>query len=699
MESLLWVVSFLIVILYAIISIYLHKKLKESINKKKYAENIVALICLCGAVTTLLYIMQSFQRVYLNDAVKSGIIFLIIMEILFASLELIRVKKQANKQTLEDEADEKSEAISVERPVESYANRVKRIICPFIYIGFVGCFSSVYEIYYSNIEEWSFTDRAVLVPALFSCCLIILIGFILAALLKGKSLNRLSLVLSSICVLSYLQYVILNGKLFIRGSYLESGWLILIINCIVWTVGIAFSLLIKVDDGRVKLSSYLVVFLLLIQIPVVPTLFVKYQMSKDTSAKEYDLDFSEQYMVGSEENVVVLILDAFYAGFFDDLYASNPEYTYALSDFIYYDNINTKTCCTALTMPEMLTAKDYDNTVSLPVSNANAWNSDTASYFYDNLHNDGYSVRFYTADTLYCGGAENMIGKIDNVVELGAVRSATSWPVYKEMLKLSLFKMAPFSIKNAFCVLDSSYINANSEYGTAFDISDDVANATARAVDCGAVFFNNAYYSGLQKGLNADKYKKCVIFQHLYGMHEKFEYLRDLDYPVGADSDGTKALLGCIVLVKSYLNELERLGVYDNSTVIITADHGVGDVNAARPIFFIKPKNYRSDGLVIKNAPGDVGDDLLPTILDCIGYDIPDIYDGMSVLSIDEDMKRERIIRMYDYSPLYKAAKKCNGMGDSELNIYKEYRYEGNLKDYDFTNAEYTICPVIDYWW
>ncbi len=29
-----------------------------------------------------------------------------------------------------------------------------------------------------------------------------------------------------------------------------------------------------------------------------------------------------------------------------------------------------------------------------------------------------------------------------------------------------------------------------------------------------------------------------------------------------------------MTIVEGYLNELKRLGVYDNSTIIITADHG-----------------------------------------------------------------------------------------------------------------------------
>lgn len=47
-------------------------------------------------------------------------------------------------------------------------------------------------------------------------------------------------------------------------------------------------------------------------------------------------------------------------------------------------------------------------------------------------------------------------------------------------------------------------------------------------------------------------------------------------------------------MLEAYLNELKTLGVYDDSTIIITSDHG--DVEYPQIIFFIKenrnPTNY-----------------------------------------------------------------------------------------------------------
>lgn len=71
-------------------------------------------------------------------------------------------------------------------------------------------------------------------------------------------------------------------------------------------------------------------------------------------------------------------------------------------------------------------------------------------------------------------------------------------------------------------------------------------------------------------------------------------------------------------MLDAYLQQLKDLGIYDNSTIIITADHG--SEARSQMIFFMKGKNETHDSMQTTNAPISLND-LVPTIVEAIGED------------------------------------------------------------------------------
>ena len=105
------------------------------------------------------------------------------------------------------------------------------------------------------------------------------------------------------------------------------------------------------------------------------------------------------------------------------------------------------------------TAHGLDYTISLVESDKNCWESNEANFFYSSMHDDGYAVRLYTDNDKYSGGAENMLGKIDNVCEYTAVYTSKKIPTYFALARLSAYKFLPLSLKNVFYVTDSYLVN------------------------------------------------------------------------------------------------------------------------------------------------------------------------------------------------------------------------------------------------
>ena len=90
--------------------------------------------------------------------------------------------------------------------------------------------------------------------------------------------------------------------------------------------------------------------------------------------------------------------------------------------------------------------------------------------------------------------------------------------------------------------------------------------------------------------------KKIFKFIHLEGGHVPF----NLDENLNEIEDGTyeQKLQATLKLINTYLNRLKEYGVYDNSVIMVMADHGYNfeDVNGRQnPILYIKGINEKHD--------------------------------------------------------------------------------------------------------
>jgi arylsulfatase A-like enzyme len=105
------------------------------------------------------------------------------------------------------------------------------------------------------------------------------------------------------------------------------------------------------------------------------------------------------------------------------------------------------------------------------------------------------------------------------------------------------------------------------------------------------------------------------------------------------DSDLVRQTKGSFHIVYSYMDEMKKLGLYENATIIITGDHGksqdITPLDYASCIgFFVKPKGKADTALVQSNAPVS-HENLLPTILKSEGLDYTPY--GVSAFDVPQD--------------------------------------------------------------
>lgn len=101
--------------------------------------------------------------------------------------------------------------------------------------------------------------------------------------------------------------------------------------------------------------------------------------------------------------------------------------------------------------------------------------------------------------------------------------------------------------------------------------------------------------------------QKCFKFIHIDGAHEPYTYDKNVNETVNATYE--TSLQASMTITKAYLDKLKEGGVYDNSVIIVMADHGYNDgmhdktgEMRQNPIFFVKGIN-ESHAFRVSQAP------------------------------------------------------------------------------------------------
>lgn len=290
------------------------------------------------------------------------------------------------------------------------------------------------------------------------------------------------------------------------------------------------------------------------------------------------------FEMSEDTNFIILVLDATDAMRMEDMLDSHSAYRDIFQDFTFYDNMVGAYPFTKHSVPYILTGQWFEHETTFDVYEAAAYK---ASPFLATLEEAGYRMSLYTSEVLLKDYGKE---RFDNI--LPGKRGVTdAWAFARWQMLMTAFKYAPYDIKRL------TFINPN-------------AFRTLKIAPEEAPLFstsNKSFYEDvLEKELSYTD-QKCFKFIHIDGAHVPYVY----DENVNEIEDATyeSSLQACLTITKTYLNLLKDNGVYDNSVIIIMADHGYNDgmhnidaVMRQNPIFFVKGVNEHHDP-AISHAP------------------------------------------------------------------------------------------------
>lgn len=543
-------------------------------------------------------------------------------------------------------------------------------------IGFIVCFLLTFmllvfgpaEIFFVNAGEFKFvygefaykmTCIAVIVP--------LVVSLILTFLPKVVRNVLLSIVFG-ISVAGYIQVMFINKGLDLLGMNPEGYQVVkgqAIVNGLVWLVLIALviSLSLWKQDVWKKIMSYGAVFLVLIQAVALVSLITSADESAFARQDEgnWYISGEDQFVVSSKENIIVIVLDWFSNQFLEPALEVYPDAIDCLNDFTYYNNADCAFFGTYPSLAHFLSGNVPVPTISINEWTKMTWETEKTQNFYQALRDKNYVINVYTPDkNMLCGmnGVEVLDGTFSNLTNEG-LDLVVNYPLLlKTMTKMSCYRFFPYVLK--------PYVYTGvGEYA-------DVVLPRENKV----IHRNYEFHEGLEQiGLSTDNESNYYIVQHLMGPHV---------YDTGADGwyeseDKTTredTIKGCMVIVEEYLEQLKELGVYDNSTIIVTSDHG--SPRDSQVIFFMKKAGEVHDEMLVNKAPISLTD-YQATIAEAAGIDHTPY--GLSVSDIPEDMERERIawVRMWDDS--LPSVPRYNGESEGASNAYFGFKYTGDIED------------------
>jgi hypothetical protein len=301
------------------------------------------------------------------------------------------------------------------------------------------------------------------------------------------------------------------------------------------------------------------------------------------------LTYQNLNTVSGNKNIIWFVVDRFDVSYYEDYALKDcPEIFEHLDGFTYYNNAVSRYSRTYPSVTYMLTGMTYEFPTyhQFHIRRLEYFEKAyAAAPFLWELNKNNYNVNIYTDDIYGYSDAKHMAGYISN--------AGGKYPMFTSDMK-------------------------------------------------------NVYEFLRQNPLQLDQEKNNFSFIHIAGCHLPNLYNQDFS-PVSDEerNSATSAMIQSFKIINLYLEQLKELGLYEDATIIISADHGNATPSYPLeaphvPAIFIKESGSAGSELKTSSAPIIQGD-ILPTIIQSEGIktDI-DFGECKPVSEIAENEQRVR---------------------------------------------------------
>lgn len=458
------------------------------------------------------------------------------------------------------------------------------------------------EIYLTNIKEFWFGVK-LLMPVL----LLVFAGVLITSLIV---LNLVAVFSKKVAyVLTYI-YFVLVALLYIQGNFVVStlgsldgtsiDWNVVnpdrIISAVLWIVGIVLVIVIYCRIGSkeklIKTVSYISIALVLLETVTLVSVTIM-NKSQFASKYYYCATSKDEFSLSKNENVLIFVLDSFDSGLFNEVISADESYKSPFDGFTYYPDTLGCFNSTDLALPEIMTGvayKNQENYADYMIQNL------SSNPLYERMLHEDWNMGIYSTSYLIpC----DFVKQLTNVVCLDRVRISSKRKLIEDMYRLVGYKYLPYELKK-YVWFDPAEIN------NLKDIDDEMSDSLAYAKK--SFDWSNEVFMNQIESMDTSMNQNVFRLYHIKGTHVPFltdEFGRSTDvepidtqdvasYEDSVVKDTTVAK-GNIYILNKYFEALKEKGIYDKTTIIVMADHGLDrtekSMKRQNPLLLIKGKS------------------------------------------------------------------------------------------------------------
>ncbi|MDE7400014.1 MAG: sulfatase-like hydrolase/transferase [Oscillospiraceae bacterium] len=342
-----------------------------------------------------------------------------------------------------------------------------------------------------------------------------------------------------------------------------------------------------------------------------------------------------------EKNFVIFVVDTVSAGAFDEILSENQKYTDVFEDFTFYTDVMSVYPYTTYSIPLILTGQTSKSESEYEDFCTNAYNN---SPLFSALNERDYNINLYEENLYWMGERNFDIQNGDSIygydVKFGG---------FSDQLRYLWFKFVPYTLKR-FADIES----VDFKFGT-------IIRSDAFS------WKNDSFYEMVKENPDIEKQQRNNFqFIHIEGAHKPFIY----DENVNKVEEGTSysdSVKATITTIKAYIDRLKANGIYDNTAIVIVADHGNTDADEEQSIDLLSRLNPI---LLIKGI--NEKHELIRSDLPLIQTDLIDVYSQL----LDEKQSTDL------FTDIGKSRTRTVLIHTNEY-IFTEYTTDGKATEYN----------------
>lgn len=465
-----------------------------------------------------------------------------------------------------------------------------------IALSFAACFMlflyAPLETYFTNVDEFWF-DIYLLFPPFFIIFLCFFGMSVLVFHLMARKHPRIYIsfllvyFITFICTYVQGNFLVKNLPI-LNGAWIEwSDWPMERVKCIfLWALvtGIVF-ILYKFVKKELMFRGIKIICVCLSLVLLVTLVFLSLTSEGMKKKENVSATTENLFTMSSDTNFIILCLDGLSSYDFNKLREKHPEWDKTFTDFTYYANTFGVYPSTRYTVPFLFSGQWYDSEEAYENYNAQAY---IASPVLEEFEKQNYEIDLYITDSMIPKNEE--MTKFDNIIN-NSYGVNDWWAFIRWNIQIIGFKYAPFDLKR-ICFVDPG----------AFEglklLPDGYESHTGK---------NLKFYQEIKEEEIVKISDKVFKYIHIDGAHPPFKYDKNMDEIDDATYD--TSIEASITITEAYLEKIRESDMYDNSVIIVLADHGwdAGDNNDnilrwQTPLLLIKGINEKH-GFCVSEAP------------------------------------------------------------------------------------------------